>query len=1450
MVWRAGSRVHISVPAVAHGHGTALADAVEAALARHDAVRWAAVNAALGVVVVECAGDAPEADLVDIVAGLEHDCPADPARPATPPSPMDRVPGASFPLAATVAGLVLAGTGRALRVARLPAELASLVQVVDTQPRLRGLIEQAAGPEAADFLLAAANSLAQSAAQGLGGLAVDVAQRVLQLTEAVLERDSWARAEPGLCGSPSRARAQPVTPERPGPLPPGYVETYSEQAGLGSAAALAGILVASRSPQRAAGVAVAAIPKAARVGRESFAAALGCVLARRGVVVTSHRALRLVDRITTIIIDTDVLATGALAIGDVRPVSGADGAHLTGVAHALFDASRPDEVATDGVFTLGPLDALTLRRRTGSRLADGLAGRGADRVLGLAQAGSLRAVVAIVAERAPGADALVAAAEHSGASSILAAPDARARSWPEAVRVAPGGRRLVATVRELQAQGATVLLVSRQPRALAAADIGVGITSGGPPPWGAHVLAGSELAAAALVVEAVRVGATVARRAVQLAEAGTALGAALAFGAAGPAAARRSLLGVNGAAAVALAASAWSVAELARLPARAPAPAPPWHAMPVDIALSRLQSRAAGLTSEEARQRRRPDERQPGQPSLPRAFVAELVNPLTPILGGGAVLSASIGAVADAVIVSAVVGLSALMGSVQRSYTDRSMARLLASSAVTALVRRDGAERTMSAAGLVTGDVVLLGPADVVPADCRLVRAHALQVDESSLTGESVPVEKTTVPVYAVAIADRRSMLYAGTTVAAGHATAVVVATGSATETGRSLAALSDAAPPTGVEARLSQITRTTLPLALGSAGAVVVAGLLRGHPARETIGAAVGLAVASVPEGLPFLVTAAQLASARRLARHGALVRNPRTIEALGRVDVLCFDKTGTLTEGHLAVAAVSDGTRIRRPGSLPASQREVLAAALRATPESDGRQGTEHVTDQAVLAGAASQHIGHDAGYPGWRRVDSVPFEPSRAYHATLGNSPHGQLLSVKGAPEVILPRCTRWRGRKLRPGDRSRIDRQLHKLARTGYRVLAVAENPVGAGHQLAGPLADMTFAGFVAFGDRVRAAAGVSVRELRDAGVHIVMITGDHPVTATAIARELDVLNGGGVITGAEINRLDDAALADVLAEATVIARCTPEHKVRVVRAFQASGRVVAMTGDGANDAAAIRLADVGIALGRRGTAAARAAGDLVVTDDRLETIISAVIEGRAMWRSVRQAIGILVGGNIGEIGFTLLGTLLAGTPPLSARQLLLVNLLTDLVPALTVALRTPPPEAAASLLAEGPDRSLGTALTREITVRAAATGAAASTAWIAGRMTGSPARARTIGLATVISAELGQTLLVGGRSPAVTLASVASLGILVAVVQTPGVSQFFGCVPLGPVGWSIAAISAATATAGAALLPHYRESLYPAVRAHAEGFARKHAASSPDHDARHSAGSSPPGFLVR
>ncbi|HET9654747.1 MAG TPA: HAD-IC family P-type ATPase, partial [Kineosporiaceae bacterium] len=1045
-------------------------------------------------------------------------------------------------------------------------------------------------------------------------------------------------------------------------------------------------------------------------------------------------------------------------------------------------------------------------------------------------------------------------------------------------RSLPGDGALVGTVRQLQAEGRVVLLVSRQPQALASADCGVGVDGpDGLVPWGAHVLVGDDLESAALLIDAVDAARTVSRRGVLLAEAGTAVGSVSAATRPGTGASRRAALAVDVAAALSLVQGAWEASELTRRPISPPVSAVPWHLLPAGKVLSLLDSGAEGLATRQARARRRADSQVNPEPTgLLRSFAEELANPLTPILAGGAALSAAIGSVVDAGVVAGASAFGAVVGAVQRTLTDRAVADLLARSAVVASVRRDGGLVRLPADQLVPGDVVSLVPGDVVPADARLLSAAELELDESSLTGESFPVAKSVAPVVASAVADRTSMVYEGTTVAGGRGTAVVVATGAGTEAGRSMATSLQAPPASGVETRLAQITHTTLPIALGSGAAVIAAGLLRGRPIRTSVGTGVGLAVASVPEGLPFLVGAAQLAAARRLSRRAALVRNARTIEALGRVDVLCFDKTGTLTQGRIQLARISDGTASAAVGALSARQRDVVAAGLRATPVPPPGRRLPHLTDRAVRDGAGQLGIDERYGAPEWARGGQLPFEPSRGYHATLGKplssngsgprsgeSAPGLLLSVKGAPEIVLARCT---GRRTASGadepltsrQRRALREELDRLTRNGFRVLAVAEGPpggpplplagagAGAGG-VAGPgpsgarppepgaaetvapevdapevdaaepdgaevefgddsVAGLSFVGFLALADPVRGTAETSLEELRAAGAQVVMITGDHPRTAEAIADELGILNGHRVVTGGEIDDLDDDALTALVPKIAVVARGTPAHKVRVVKAFQRAGRVVAMTGDGANDAPAIRLADVGIALGQRGTPAARAAADLVVTDDRLETIIAALVEGRAMWRSVREGLAILVGGNLGEIGFTVLGAGLTGVSPLSARQLLLVNLLTDLAPALAIALRRPTGTTATDLLTEGPESSLGTALTSEVALRAATTTLGATAGWVAARLTGTGPRARTVALASLVGTQLGQTLQVGRTSPTVVAASIGSAAALVGVVQTPVLSQFFGCTPLGPLGWGIATTAATGATLAGAVLP--------------------------------------------
>jgi cation-transporting ATPase I len=663
-------------------------------------------------------------------------------------------------------------------------------------------------------------------------------------------------------------------------------------------------------------------------------------------------------------------------------------------------------------------------------------------------------------------------------------------------------------------------------------------------------------------------------------------------------------------------------------------------------------------------------------------------------------------------------------------------------------------------------------------------------------------------------VADRSSMLYEGTSLASGRATAVVVAVGDETEARRGGSSIRGSSR-SGVEQRLRSLINLTGPVALGAGVSLIAGGLLRGRKLADLVGSGVSLAVASVPEGLPLLATAAQLAAADRLSKRGALVRNARSIEALGRVDVVCVDKTGTVTQGRIELFSVSDGAAEEPVADLSGGRVAVLAAALRATPHRPSTPAQLDPIDAALLRGAEALGVRPDYGHAAWQRRSELSFEAGRGYHAVLGVAEERAVLSVKGAPEVILPKCTRTRlGAQHSALDEAAAQR-LHdaaaELARRGLRVLAVAERTVGLEDRLdPNRLVGLTFCGFLAFSDPVRPSAAAALKRLRAAGVETVMITGDHPSTAEAIASELSLLGGKSVLTGAEMSAMTDDELDRRIEQIAVFARVTPSQKVRVVRALQRAKRVVAMVGDGANDAPAIRLADVGIAIGEQCTAAARGAADIVLIDERIETLVHAIVEGRAMWASVRDAVSILVGGNLGEIGFTLGAGLVDGRPPLNARQLLLVNLLTDVAPAMAIAVRPPSHAALESLAHEGPDASLGQPLDRDIVARAAVTAAGAGTAWVLARLTGGVERASTVSLLALVGTQLGQTLISGGLSTPVVVTSVVSSAVLTGLVQTPVVSRFFGCRPLGPLGLGIAVGSSAAATLVSGAFPRVIE----------------------------------------
>ncbi|MBT2436035.1 cation-translocating P-type ATPase, partial [Streptomyces sp. ISL-22] len=590
-----------------------------------------------------------------------------------------------------------------------------------------------------------------------------------------------------------------------------------------------------------------------------------------------------------------------------------------------------------------------------------------------------------------------------------------------------------------------------------------------------------------------------------------------------------------------------------------------------------------------------------------------------------------------------------------------------------------------------------------------------------------------------------------------------------------------------------------------------------------QAVSGGVAVAVAAVPEGLPLVATVAQLAAARRLSRRGVLVRAPRTLEALGRMDTICFDKTGTLTENRLRLVRVTDadGT-VRTPDETAADL--TLRVAARACPQLNGGSDRPvHATDEAVLDAAAPD--------PEWSQMEALPFEAGRGYAAAVGKAEDGSpVLVVKGAPETVLPACSGL------PGSASET---AHALAGDGLRVLAVARRPLdpadNAADVLEQPLGKLEFTGLLALADVPRGTSTALVQGLRETGVRPVMLTGDHPQTARAIAAELGWPEDTGVVTGDELASADREARARMLRDMGVVARVAPEQKLQVVEALRDAGRVVGMVGDGANDAAAIRAADIGVGISARGSAAARNAADLVLTDADLTVLIEAVAEGRALWHSVADAIAILIGGNAGEVGFGLLGTLLSGSAPLSTRQMLLVNLFTDLFPAMAVAVTPKEPEdtdaaegrpgrrggegAASSepgqgdpIASEGTEplgtSLLGEPLIRKIRHRALTTTLGATAAWLIGRFTpGTARRSTTMALCAVVGTQLAQTLADRRSSPLVRATALGSGAALVVLVETPGISHLFGCTPLGPLAWAGVAASIALAVAGQRAVPH-------------------------------------------
>ncbi len=1415
-LWRSGPRLYVEWRNCPPDRLPAFAAALENAVGAIDGVSWARVVPELARLIVEHDDVVPDERIVRVVARVEREHGLARAFFPTTTFPAEVAPlyRSAVELAADVGGLALGFGLRRVDTGSMNVwiDLSAVVTLVDNIPDLRQPLEARLGRDNADLAISLLTSFSDGMMRGWTGSAVDVVHRWHQIDGLRARRALWQASEEALAPRWATARTGGLLlrRQRIRSLRAGPIERYADTAKKLSLAGFSIGLANTHDLTRSVAALFSTVPKPATLGRESFVIEVEKLFSQHGMLVLDRDCLRLLDRIDCLVIDGALLdrrrtTVASMHVFDGRAEAGGQFAWLlaNGVSARIDSGTRwemhvPEAIgrlpkACHSWFTGRDADMANVRvlHADGHPVAAALVHDGVDAT----------------------SEVILARLSAAGIQVVIAAENPARFRWAN-VEVVPRAA-MELQVRALQARdwGVCVVTVGGDP-ALAVADISLGVLpADGRWPQGAMLVSEQGLDAVWLLAEAIDRSRRVAEQGVNLAKIDAFAGLILGLRELNEPTIRRIKLAAS-------AASFLSMLNGVRL-ARAITPMDesmhadpvPWHALDVQTALDRLGSSFEGLSEEQVAQRLSGPLEAP--PTRIRRFVrtwaAEMSNPLTPVLLAGAGLSALSGAIADAALIGGVVGLNGLISGAQRFRTEERLSVLDRQETRQVRVLRNHGEVTLAPSALVPGDIVHLHAGEVVPADCRVVATLNLEMDESSLTGESLPVSKNARPSFAETVAERHSMLYEGTTVAAGEAHAVVVSLAAHSEARRAFYVHHPVNQSSGVEARLEALTDLTAPIAAFAGVTVMISGLTRGQPVGEVVGAGVALAIAAVPEGLPLMATMAQLASAGRLSGKGALVRNPRAIEALGRMNVLCADKTGTLTEGTLVLKAVAGTREPCAIDNLDGEACNVLVAALMASP--DGFNGGEiaHMTDAAVLAGARQHAPDTINALAGWQRIDELPFRSERGYHATLGLCDGRRRLMVKGAPEFLLPLCTRrittgGRGVLLDEARRAELVAVSEALARRGYRVLAVAERSMRAGVALGDEhVQGLTFRGFVALTDPVRVTARGAVESLRKAGVATKMITGDHPLTAAAIATELALDNPASVLTGAELEQFSEDELAARVRTTSVFARVTPKQKARIVAALQKSGAVVGMTGDGANDAPAIRLADVGIALGENATAAARAAADLLVIDGRIETLVEAVIEGRSLWGSVRDAVALLVGGNLGEIGFTLIGGLLDGRSPLNARQLLLVNILTDTLPALAVALRRPLGIKPEDLLKEGPEASLGDALTRNIEWRAALTGGVTTVTWLLTRFA-NRRQAGTVAMMSLVAGQLGQTLVAGRGSREVLLSSLGALLAMGVIVQTPGLSRAFGCQPLGARGWAAVMGSFAASLGGAYALP--------------------------------------------
>ena len=709
-----------------------------------------------------------------------------------------------------------------------------------------------------------------------------------------------------------------------------------------------------------------------------------------------------------------------------------------------------------------------------------------------------------------------------------------------------------------------------------------------------------------------------------------------------------------------------------------------WHSRPLDQVMKELDSRPSGLTERESAQRLErlgPNQLEPPRkPSVLARVLGQLKDPMILVLLGAAALSLAASGGEDwldGAIILIIVLVNGVISITQEDHAQQALEELRRMSSPQAHVLREGRAKKISAAALVPGDVILLEAGDMVPADARVMECSRLQADESAMTGESVPVEKGAhdrLPEEA-ALGDRTNMVLSGTMITAGRGTALVVATGMDTQMGRiANLLLEDKEGDTPLQRKMGEISKSLSFLCLSVCAVMFGVGLIQGKNMLDMFLTAVSLAVAAIPEGLPAIVTIVLALGIQRMAARGAIVKKLPAVETLGCASVICSDKTGTLTQNRMTVQELWTPAGGHRRDALLAG---CLCSDARLEWKAGAPTAVGDPTEGALVVAAAREGVDQEKEEQNWPRTADLPFDSGRKLMSTIHAREDGSwTVFVKGAPDILLERCVAGPRGPLSAQDRRAVLEANEAMAQKALRVIAVARRELHIlppGLEPRAVESGLTFLGLFGLMDPPRPEVKAAVARCHLAGVRPVMITGDHRATAAAVARELDIIRPGEwTVTGGELDFMPQEVLEEDIEKFAVFARVTPEHKMRIVKAWQKRGHVVAMTGDGVNDAPALKTADIGCAMGVAGTDVAKGAAHMILTDDNFSTIVSAIEEGRGIYSNIRKAIHYLLSCNIGEIFTIFAATLLDfGQMPLVPVQLLWLNLVTDSLPALAL-----------------------------------------------------------------------------------------------------------------------------------------------------------------------------------